>query len=53
MKPIGKLTRTDKFILSLIGIVAGGFVGRYVLFVGVVTIGIFSFLAGYYTGGKR
>lgn len=47
------LTRRDRFILSVIGIVAGGILTFYNFYVGFVMTGLFSFMAGYYTGIKK
>ena len=47
------LTRRDRFILSLIGVVAGGLVTYYNFIVGFVMTGLFCYMAGYYTGDRK
>lgn len=47
------LTNSDRFILALVGIIAGGITTYCNFYVGFVMTGLFCFMAGYYTGQKK
>lgn len=46
-------SRNEKFILSLIGIIIGGFVMKRFELMGVFIIGLCSFSAGYQTANQK